>query len=361
MLQRRGYRFRLKPTGTQAAKLKRFAGSATGLWRRFCVSSRLSIRSCAKRTHRLSSRRNSPTFKKKKTVGFRYPQALRIDGSGIYLPKIGWIGFRKSRDIEGRPKNACVTFDGLHWYISIQTETETPDPTLTSGAAVGIDVGIAHFAALSDGSFVAGPNALRKYSGRLARLQRCLARKRLFSSNWRKCKHKITRLHRKISNVRADFLHKTSTAISKNNALVVMERLRITAMAASAHGTLERPGRNVKAKAALNSRILDQGWGAFRRQLEYKLLSTGGTLLLVNPRNTSRRCSICGSIDKNNRTAQSRFRCVACHFTGHADTNAAVNLLLDGLKVYEGQGYVPIACGGLSLDGPAKQEAQLAI
>lgn len=300
----------------------------------------------------------SPRFKKKNTIGFRYPQAFRIDGSGIYLSKIGWIGFRKSRDIEGRPKNACVKFDGLHWYIAIQTETETETPgrTLTSGAAVGIDVGIAHFAALSDGSFVDGPNALRKYSCRLSRLQRCLARKRLFSSNWRKCKQKITQLHRKVSNIRADFLHKTSTAISKNNALVVMERLRITAMAASAHGTLERPGRNAKAKAALNSRILDQGWDTFRRQLEYKLLSIGGTLLLVNPRNTSRRCSICGSIDKNNRTAQSRFRCVACNFADHADTNAAVNLLLDGLKAYEGQGYVRIACGGSSLDGPAKKE-----
>jgi len=96
-----------------------------------------------------------PRFKKRgRPQGIRFPQGFSIDGCGLYLPKIGWIGFRKSREIEGTPKNVTVSCDGEHWYVSIQTEREVEERVHASDSAVGIDLGVARFAALSDGTFV---------------------------------------------------------------------------------------------------------------------------------------------------------------------------------------------------------------
>ena len=307
-----------------------------------------------------SMRSGLPRFKKREhSISIRFPQDFRIDGSGVYLPKIGWVGFRKSRQIEGRPKNVIVYSDGLHWYVAIQTEREIAQAVHPSESAVGIDLGVARFAALSDGSFVEGANALRVYEKRLTLLQRRMSRRKKFSANWRKAKAKVSRLHRKIANVRRDMLHKSSTAISKNHALVVLENLRIKNMTASASGTREKPGRNVRAKSRLNRRIIDQGWGDFRRQLQYKLMWNGGLLVLVDPRDTSRRCGGCGHICAQNRQTQSVFRCLQCGRAANADTNAAINILDRGLKTLEGQDDARIACGDLRLRESVKQEAQL--
>ncbi|MGH7706365.1 MAG: RNA-guided endonuclease InsQ/TnpB family protein, partial [Vulcanimicrobiaceae bacterium] len=148
-----------------------------------------------------------------------------------------------------------------------------------------------------------------------------------------------------------DMLHKASTTISKNHAVVVLEDLRIRNMTASAKGTLDEPGSNVRAKSGLNRRILAQGWGEFRRQLDYKLAWNGGTLLLVDPRNTSRTCAACGHVSAENRQTQAAFRCIACGHAANADTNAAINILRRA-------GQVRIACGDSSLDGSAKQETR---
>jgi putative transposase len=216
---------------------------------------------------------------------------------------------------------------------------------------VGIDLGVARFAALSDGSFVEGANPLKHYEKRLAFLQRRLAKKEKFSANWRKAKARCTKIYSQVANIRNDAIHKVSAAISKNHAIVVMEDLRIGNMTKSAKGSVESPGRNVRAKAGLNRRILDQGWGEFRRQLSYKLAWKGGTLLLVDPRNTSRTCSTCGYISAHSRLTQAAFVCVACGRAGNADTNAARNILGRA-------GWARIACGDSSGDGLPKQEAQ---
>ena len=310
-----------------------------------------------------------PRFKKRgRPFGIRFPQGFSIDGQGVFLPKIGWIGFRKSREIEGESKNATVSFDGHHWYVTIQTEREVSEPVHASQSVVGIDLGIARFAALSDGSFVEGANASKKYTKRLAFYQRTLSRKRKFSANWRKAKTKVSRLHRKIANVRNDMLHKASTTISKNHAVVVLEDLRVTNMTASAKGTIEQPGTNVRAKSGLNRRILDQGWGEFRRQLDYKLAWNGGTLLLVDPRNTSRTCAACGYVSAENRKTQATFVCVACGHAHNADTNAAINILARGIMRAEGQdtsdaslgceSTARIACGDSPLGESVKQETR---
>ena len=156
-------------------------------------------------------------------------------------------------------------------------------------------------------------------------------------------------MHQRIANVRADFLHKTSTAISKKHAIVVLEDLQIKNMSASASGTREQPGTNVNQKRGLNRSILDQGWYEFRRQLEYKQVWRGGLVLAVPPQNTSRSCPNCGHVSADNRKTQAKFECVACGHSENADLVAAINILAAGHAVS--------ACGEMvQSDLSAKQE-----
>ncbi len=226
-----------------------------------------------------------PTFKKKfvSRDSFRYPQGFRIEGSRVFLPKLGWINFRRSRPVEGTPRNITVSRKGTHWFVSIQTEAEVAEPVHPSDSLVGIDRGVTRFATLSDGTFHEPLNAFRKMELKLAREQRKLARKTTRSNNWQKQKERITRLHIRIADMRNDYLHKLSTTISKNHAVVVLEDLKVKDMSASAQGTREKPGRTVKQKAGLNKAILDQGWGNFRLYLEYKQARLGGWVTLRQP------------------------------------------------------------------------------
>ena len=292
-----------------------------------------------------------PVFKKKgrTTDSFRYPQGFKLDGDRMYLPKIGWVRFIKSRDIEGIARNITVSRRGEHWYLSIQTEMEVAEPVHPATSAVGIDLGIARLATLSDGSFLEPLNSFKGKAKRLAVAQRSLARKVKFSANWQKQKAKITRIHIKVADARNDYLHKASTTISKNHAIVVLEDLRVKNMSASAKGNVEAPGRNVRAKTGLNKAILDQGWFEFRRQLEYKQAWRGGEGIAIPPQYTSQTCPACGHIAACNRKSQAKFACVSCGFHEHADLVAACNILAAGLAVS--------ACGESALSGHSvKQE-----
>ena len=269
-----------------------------------------------------------PRFKKKgkSTDSFRYPQGFKLDGNRIFLPKIGWVRFIKSREIEGSLRNVTVSRRGDHWYVSIQTEREIAEPIHPSVSSVGIDLGVTRFATLSDGSFLEPLNSFKKLEKKLAKEQRRLARKKKLSTNWKKQKRKLTRLHIRIADARNDYLHKSSATISKNHAIVYVEDLKIRNMSKSAAGTTEAPGKNVRAKSGLNRAILDQGWFEFRRQLEYKLAWAGGWLVRVPPQNTSRTCPECGCIAKDNRKTQAAFRCVECGFKENADHVGAINI-----------------------------------
>ena len=201
-----------------------------------------------------------PRFRKKgQHDSFRYPQGFEIKGNRVYLPKIGWISFFKSSDIQGAPKNVTVSRRGQHWFVSIQTEREVSEPVHVSTSKVGIDLGVKRFATLSDGSFYEPLDSFRKLEEKVAKKQRKLFRRVKFSNNWRKQKEKITRLHIRIADARKDYLHKASTEISKNHAIIAMEDLRVRNMSASAKGTVEAPGRRIRQKAGLNKAILDQG------------------------------------------------------------------------------------------------------
>ncbi|MFM7009265.1 MAG: RNA-guided endonuclease InsQ/TnpB family protein [Betaproteobacteria bacterium] len=295
-----------------------------------------------------------PRFKKKGAGdSFRYPdpKQIKLDQSNdrIFLPKLGWLRYRNSRDVLGALRNVTVSSSGGKWFVSIQTarEVELPVPTTTS--IVGIDMGIARFATLSDGTFLAPLNSFKQHEIRLRRYQRAMSRKIKFSNNWKKAKQRVQRIHTRISNVRRDYLHKATTTISQNHAIVCIEDLRVRNMSQSASGTVERPGKHVKAKSGLNKAILDQGWFEFRRQLDYKLRWNGGQLIAIAPKNTSRTCPDCGHISEDNRQTQSQFRCVACGFEQHADHVAAINIKAAGLAV--------LACGEPVLLGRSvKQE-----
>ena len=202
------------------------------------------------------------------------------------------------------------------------------------------------FATFSDGSFLVPLNSFRQHEQRLARYQRRMARKVKGSKNWNKAKKKVQRIHAEIANVRKDFLHKATTAISQQYALVVLEDLKVRNMSKSAKGSIDSPGKKVRAKSGLNKSILDQGWYEFRRQLEYKMQWQGGWLMTVNPRNTSRTCPVCGHVSADNRTTQAKFACVSCGHQAHADVVGAINILARGMQNmrHGGKDMPPNAC-----------------
>lgn len=281
-----------------------------------------------------------PRFKKKgQSESFRYPQGFQLDQANgrIFLPKLGWMRLRLSRPVLGTVKNVTVSLRACKWCVSIQTEREVEPPVTQATSAIGIDVGIVRFATFSDGDFLEPLNSFKRHQVRLARHQRRMARKTKFSSNWKKAKAKVQKIHAHIANCRNDFLHKATAAISKNHALVCIEDLQVKNMSKSAKGSNDKLGKNVKAKAGLNRSIMDQGWYEFRRQLTYKLEWAGGMLVAVPPHNTSRTCPCCGHISPDNRRTQAEFLCVQCGHHNHADVVGAMNILERGLRL--------LACG----------------
>ncbi|WPL18981.1 Putative transposase DNA-binding domain protein [Thiorhodovibrio winogradskyi] len=130
--------------------------------------------------------------------------------------------------------------------------------------------------------------------------------------------------------------------------MVCIEDLQVRNLSASAVGTLDAPGTNVRAKSGLNKAILVQGWSEFRRQLDYKTAWNGGHLIAVPPQNTSRTCLRCGHVAKENRQTQARFACVKCGFKENADLVGAINVLRAG--------HARLACGETSLVGASTQE-----
>ena len=395
MKRLQAYQYELMPNGEQRRNMRRFAGSCrfvfnkalalqkenheagnkfiayvamakllTG-WRNGVDTPWLKDAPCHPLQHALkdlekayknffAKRTDFPRFKRKGSGdSFRYPdpKQIKLDqvNSRIFLPKLDWLRYRNSRDVLGELRNVTVSQSGGKWFVSIQTQREMADPVHPSSSSVGIDVGIARFATLSDGSFIEPLNTFRKHQQRLARVQRVMSRKQKFSNNWKKAKAEVQKIHTRITNVRRDFLHKATTTISQNHAIVCVEDLQVRNMSKSAAGSSDSPGRNVRAKSGLNKSILDQGWFEFRRQLEYKQAWLGGEVLAVPPRNTSRTCPACGYVSAENRQTQARFACVECGYENNADLVGAINILERGHRL--------LACGELAQSGRSvKQE-----
>ncbi|WP_431822620.1 RNA-guided endonuclease InsQ/TnpB family protein [Burkholderia sp. F1] len=279
-----------------------------------------------------------PRFKKKgKSDRFRYPdpKQIKLDqgNSRIFLPKLGWLRYRNSRGVLGELRNATVSQSAGKWFVSIQTQREVDPSVPQATRAVGIDVGVARFATMSDGTFLAPLNSFKRHEARLRRAQRAMSRKVKFSSNWKKAQARVQRIHSRIGNARRDYLHKATTTISNNHAMVCIEDLQVRNMSRSAASNTGNPGKHVRAKSGLNKAILDQGWFEFRRQLDYKLAWSGGWLIAVPPANTSRTCPACGCVSAENRLTQARFACIECGLEENADVVGAINVLARGHRV----------------------------
>lgn len=287
-----------------------------------------------------------PHFKRRgDEPGIRFPDPKQFEldqpNQRIKLPKLGWVRLRLSRPVAGELRNVSLRFDRGAWFCSIQTQSAD---TLPAGLApsLGIDMGLAQFVTTSDGKAVAPLKAMARQQVRLRRYQKAVSRKKMGSCNRKKAVQKLSGLHARIARQRADWLHKLSTQIVSEHPVIAIEDLKVSMMSASAKGTADRPGRNVKAKAGLNRGILDAAWAEFRRQLQYKAAAVGGEILLVEPAYSSQRCSCCGHVDKNNRKTQSAFICLACGQADNADINAAKNILAAGHAVWSER---TAACG----------------
>ena len=263
-----------------------------------------------------------PRFKKRgQNDVFRYPQGVKLDqeNSRIFLPKLGWMRYRNSRQVTGVVKNVTVSQSCGKWYISIQTESEVSTPVHPSASMVGLDAGVAKLATLSDGTVFEPVNSFQKNQKKLARLQRQLSRKVKFSNNWQKQKRKIQRLHSCIANIRRDFLHKISTRLARENQTVAVEHLNIKGML-----------RNHK----LAKSISDVSWSEFFRQLSYKTERHGGELLKVDSfYPSSQTCSACGYQNPLAEDLSVReWDCPACGTHHDRDVNAAKNILRKALE-----------------------------
>ena len=282
-----------------------------------------------------AGRAKAPTPRRKGlNDSFRFPDpvSLAVERTGtssgrVKLPKLGWVRLRGWTALPGAICTLTVSRRAGHWFAAVQCEREVVEPAPSILPPVGIDLGVAVFAALSDGTSIAPANHGQKALRALRKAQRALSRKQRGSANRRKAVCRIARIQMRVANARKDFLHKHSTIIAKNHGVVVVEALPVRSMSASAKGTVAEPGRRVRQKAGLNRAILDQGWGLFRTMLAYKLADRGGRLVEVAAAHTSQTCACCGHVDAANRPSQAVFVCGRCGHRANADTNAATNIL----------------------------------
>ena len=253
--------------------------------------------------------------------------------SEVKIPKIGWVRYRNSRDLARRAdgsvdiRNATISrLPAGGWEISIAIRCEIADRPVPA-TAVGVDRGVAVPFALSTGEMVLLPSKMKGLSASMRRAQKAMARRKRGSARYARARRRYAALKSKAARCRAHVAHVLSRRLVAQHGLVAIEDLKIRSMTRSARGTIEAPGRNVRQKAGLNREILNVGWYAFEQMLAYKLEETGGMLVKVPAAYTSQTCSSCGHVDADSRESQATFCCTACGATANADINAARNIL----------------------------------
>ena len=282
-----------------------------------------------------------PRSKKRTAPGFTIPSSAGVrirkvnkKYSSLLIPLVGWVTLARgggNPQENGVPKQAVLRHDGRRWRAFVSYEIEVEEK-MDDGEILGVDMNTRQIAT-SDGDFYHLPD-LEKKEKRRKWYQRKMARQVEGSNRRKDTKRKLGKASRKIANVRKNWVHQTTKEISGKCGTIVVEDLKVKNMTASAKGTVENPGKNVKQKAGLNRAMLDTAFGEIRRNLEYKC----GRLVEVNPAYTSQICSECGHTDKENRKTQARFLCVSCGFVSNADTNAAINIRRLGMAQLHGEG-----------------------
>jgi transposase len=220
---------------------------------------------------------------------FTYPQTgFSLHDSRVCLSKIGSIKVRLHRPIEGKVKTCTIKKEGDHWYIVFSCEVEEKEPLAANNEVVGLDLGVRHFAMLSNGEIIDNPRHFRRSQKRLANFQQKLARGKRGSHRRSKIKKQLAKLHRKIRNQREDFLHKASRKLVNSYGTIIFEKLEPANMTRRPKPkrddtTGEYLPNGAAAKAGLNKSILDAGWYQFQQYCTYKAESAGRAVLFVSP------------------------------------------------------------------------------
>ncbi len=261
---------------------------------------------------------------------FCYPQggfSLTHD-SRVTLSKVGSVKVKLHRAVQGTIKTCSIKREGPHWYVIFSCEGER-QPLPMSEEEVGIDLGLLHFATLSDGSMIENPRYFRKGEKKLEKLQQALARKKRGSHRRSKAVKRVASAHRKVRNQRADFLHQASRRLVNAYGLLVFEKLTPSHMSKRAKPKQDENGTYLpnggSAKSGLNKSIQDAGWDMFVGMCIYKAECAGRTVLQVNPKYTSQICSGCGTVRK--KDLSERWHSCGCGTELDRDHNAALNIL----------------------------------
>lgn len=259
-------------------------------------------------------------------------------------------------------KSFTVSRAADRWYVSILVELTRPSATPThaqrSAGVVGVDLGVRYLAALSDeqapqrfarypsleftgdgAPTLANPRWARTAEKRLVRLQRALSRAQKGSKRRARIVQQIARHHHLVALRRESGLHQISKRLSTGYTLIGLEDLAVAGMTASAAGTVEAPGKNVRQKAGLNRSILDAAFSTLRRQLEYKASWYGSQVQIIDRFfASSQTCSACGARAKTKLDLRVRvFECAACGVRIDRDVNAARNIRAEAVRMYEAQ------------------------
>ena len=278
---------------------------------------------------------------------FTYPQSgfsLTHD-SRVSLAKIGSIKVKLHREIKGAIKTCTIKREGDAWYVVFTCEVEHK-PLEVNHEAIGIDLGLLHFATLSDGSTIENPRYLRKAEKKLEKLQQALSRKKKGAHRRKKAVKQVAQAHRKVANQRRDFLHKASRSLVNHYGLIVMEELQPANLSKRPKPRQDENGKylpnGAAAKAGLNKSIVDAGWGLFQQFCTYKAANAGRDVLFVDPKYTSQVCSGCGAVTK--KTLDERWHSCECGTELDRDHNAAINILRLGRSLRGGAPCVEALC-----------------
>ena len=293
---------------------------------------------------------------------FPDPKQIVVSRGQIKLPKLGVVKAVIHRPVQGRVKSVTIAREGEAFYASVLVsfKVKAPEPRPMREAAY--DVGVSQSAVEDDGTVHQAPTMSLGEQKRKIRLQQALARKPSKASRRRKrVVDHLRRLEVRMARRHRAYCHRTSHRLTAKATHLAAEDLKIRNMTASAKGTVEAPGRNVRQKAGLNRGILNTAPGTLRRMVEYKASWRGTLSVCVDARHTSQNCSECGQHPKDDlsmsdlahgRVTRDRFECPLCGFTADADVNAARNIRARGrchwaASLNSAAGYPVAARGGL--------------